>query len=544
MSKHVLKYFMWPYQSHFRWEMEYRAKKVLERLGVDIPLQALLVGVRVPEITDDHPVCFDPEDREWNIGVFAECHRRTEDTYKDHPEHGMFYSDEATTRDQPENIRRDSARLAVREALHAYDGGHGTRSFCGDAVRVGSYHVVPVLQLSREALDRYPSLPGPMTHQRWSSSLGIVHAVVEELLIDATEALAMSEPGRFVNPLEGDATGTLRRGAQRLCQAPALSLGDAMHRRVFDVLNEISSLRYEGGDSVGEIVFAKPDSPLLKERVDFVEAVPMHSGKLARKIVEMSGDGLACVCDTKTGLTGLARVELSDSAPTFRAVFTGHYHWELRYNDALLMRCAFGVPSLPSPRLAEADFGSNVRRAEAEARRLRRQSIQVEPTTLTPSLVRRVSGIDGAIIVDRDCRCHAVGVILDGLASDEGDPARGARFNSAVRYVNTSTSGTVCIVMSEDGYVDMIPTLRPQVSRDEVRARVDELRSRTKDNYHETRSWLDDHRFYLSAKQCDSINEQLDRIFAEPWEGNEIRIVEERLSPHPDMDESYYSENS
>jgi hypothetical protein len=33
-------------------------------------------------------------------------------------------------------------------------------------------------------------------------------------------------------------------------------------------------------------------------------------------------------------------------------------------------------------------------------------------------------------------RCHAVGAILDGRATADGRPARGASYNSALRYVN------------------------------------------------------------------------------------------------------------
>jgi hypothetical protein len=66
--------------------------------------------------------------------------------------------------------------------------------------------------------------------------------------------------------------------------------------------------------------------------------------------------------------------------------------------------------------------------AETEAARLSGQGTKVRPTKLTPELYRRVSNIDGTIIVDPHCICHAVGVILDGPAREECTPARGARY--------------------------------------------------------------------------------------------------------------------
>ena len=56
---------------------------------------------------------------------------------------------------------------------------------------------------------------------------------------------------------------------------------------------------------------------------------------------------------------------------------------------------------------------------------------QFSQKLLSPELIERISGIDGAVLLDRDCKCHAIGVILDGMASQSGDPSRGARFNSA-----------------------------------------------------------------------------------------------------------------
>ena len=98
--------------------------------------------------------------------------------------------------------------------------------------------------------------------------------------------------------------------------------------------------------------------------------------------------------------------------------------------------------------------------AEAEAARLGPQALGLVPVPLTPDRVPLLTAIDGAVLVDTDGYCHAVGVILDGRASRRGDPARGARFNSAVRYVDASDHPCVAIVISEEGGVDLIRPLR------------------------------------------------------------------------------------
>ena len=72
--------------------------------------------------------------------------------------------------------------------------------------------------------------------------------------------------------------------------------------------------------------------------------------------------------------------------------------------------------------------------ADLEATRLGRQATPIEPT-LADRFIKQVTGIDGAVLVDPFGRCHAIGVILDGTAATEGDRSRGARYNSAVKYL-------------------------------------------------------------------------------------------------------------
>ena len=575
MSKRCLTYYMWGYQEHFKFLMEYRARHVLTELGVDLPLQGLLVGVRAPDVTDGHEICVVPEDGVWDPVALAPCHARTEEIFANHPDHSIFYGDEPRMRDKPENIRRKSIRQAVGEVLALYNDKHATRSFCGASARVGDYYVVPVFQISRDSLDSLPQLAGPIIFEEWSSTTSIVDALLYRLLAEASEGLSKKEPGRFLgDDFRGDALGLLRQAGADLCNAIPLAMHDFMLQEVFDALNKISDLRYEGAETSGSIVFAPPNSPALDYQVRFREAISLTSHRLARKIIEMSGAGLACVCDSSKGLSGLGSITSDDGEPMFRAVFTGHYRWSLLYGDMILMECAFGVPAVPSPPLTELAFVSNVQRilpgltekqshtlweavfaamdqkhgtmlvvsedASGEAKRLQNQSITIQPITLSPALVERLGGIDGAVLLDRDCQCHGIGVILDGMASQAGDPSRGARFNSAVRYVESAKVPTLCLVVSEDGYINMIPTLRPQVDRSKVQSNVDRLRTLTSENYHATRNWLDRHRFYLTPKQCEVVNAELTRIHSEPQEVGEIRIVTHPFSPHPEMNEIYY----
>lgn len=574
MKQIVLTYFMWAYQPHFRIQMEHRAKQALAALGANIEVKALLVGVRLPEIANDHFVCIEPEDGEWNIAAFKDVHRRAGEIFTTHPDQQMFYGDEPSMLDKPENIRRKSVQEAIEEVLSRIDSDRGTRSFCGVPVRLGNFHVAPIIQVAQLDIDTFPRLDNPIQFQKRNSTTGIVQALISHLLDEASDNLDTKEPGRFFNSFDSECSGLLRKAGQTLCNAIPLALNDFMLHSVFENLNKISELRYEGGETLGTIIFAPTDLPSLNCDLALLQPIALGSHKLVRKVVEISDKQLGCICQGGEGIVGFGSLQDFGDTPVFRAVFTGHYRWVLYVNDTLLMNCAFGVPSVPQPRLTFETFFSNIRRvlpgitseqgealwdavsaamhqrhgtmlvvsnaASSEAQRLSSQAIEIEPIKLSYALVTRISGIDGAILVDRDCNCHAMGVILDGIATKTGDPSRGARYNSALRYIESSPAPAVCLVVSEDGYVNMVPTLRDQIKKQDIEYHVELLKTLTSDNYQGTRSWLDEYRFYLTSEQCDVVNTELTRIQAEPFEVGEMRFSTDVFNPDPEMNESYY----
>ena len=179
--------------------------------------------------------------------------------------------------------------------------------------------------------------------------------------------------------------------------------------------------------------------------------------------------------------------------------------------------------------------------AREEAARLRGQGTKIVPTKLTPELYGRVSNIDGTIIVDPHCICHAVGVILDGPAREECTPARGARYNSGIRYVGATSTPRLAVVVSEDRTVDVIPVLRPRVAQSAVEEHVAKLEAATIDNYHADINWLDKHRFYLGQARCDRVNVALKKIESAPPEVGVIRILWPEFRPDPECTADYFT---
>lgn len=101
--------------------------------------------------------------------------------------------------------------------------------------------------------------------------------------------------------------------------------------------------------------------------------------------------------------------------------------------------------------------------AVSELKKLKKQSTLVTPTLIDAKYIRYITSIDGAIYFDINGYCHAIGVILDGKAAEDiGDSSRGARYNSALRYMHKlkeSSKKCVIVIISEDGMVNIIPEI-------------------------------------------------------------------------------------
>jgi hypothetical protein len=75
-----------------------------------------------------------------------------------------------------------------------------------------------------------------------------------------------------------------------------------MLQGVFENLNKISELRYEGGETLGTIIFAPTNLPSLTCDVALLQPIDLGSHKLVRKVVEISDKQLGCICLAREGI--------------------------------------------------------------------------------------------------------------------------------------------------------------------------------------------------------------------------------------------------
>lgn len=572
---------MWGYQASYRIHIQILARDVLKKLGASSDAGVLLIGARRPGSKEPNPVCVEPEDGKWKLSLFEGLLDSVESNYKNHRLQNMFFGDEPSMRDKPEWMRRDSVRTAVGKALETFDTEHDVTSFCGGVRRVGEYYVTPVIQIPNTTFRQFPPLaPKPVDKgQQGSGFRSLIHAAMYAVLHEATEELHNPDPGRFTHDSMRNAEEIVRIAAKDFLHTPGLSIEQRYtHTDLFDALNLVSSLMYEGVKGIGQLILVDPENDAVEFLAKFVEPVPFRQPRWVRKVLQMAATGVGIIANSQY-IYGLGRLKGShdpSAQDAFTVVFIDHYHWEVYCGSQALLRSHYAVPKLPQEPFDKAAFIANYARlfplssqenglhlwsllltqasqehgsmivvaedAANEAHRLSKQGTNIVPIRLTESLLRSFSGIDGTILLDPAGLCHAIGIILDGEVTDQCTPSRGSRYNSGVRYVQTGSTRRLAIVVSDDRTIDIIPPIKRLVSRSRVEQRVSELEMATLDNYHDSRNWLNDHRFYINAEQCSRINAAIDRLDALPKEVGLIYLGTERFEVDPEMDESYLTD--
>lgn len=567
---------VWGFQPYYLVAVKNALEKALEEIGLSNDCLATLVAVDWP--TDSAPVgCGLPLKREFASGLFTGFDVAVEQALANDPARHVFYGDALRMSEKPERLRRSAVKVASVSALAPYHEAHELHAVAGSPQKIDEWYVVPILQVPLTTVERAPAVLLPTGPGALSAPGSIVHALLGQVAAEASRELLQPHPGRSMSGGLLKPAELAVRAATSFMYAPGLAIGaDYRGTDLFESLNLISSTLYERSEGVGRVLLATEDDPRLTLQVRFREPVPMRDPAWARKALQMASGDLALVSDTN-GLLGLGAVDTAAGGAAddlFEVSFLGHHDWQLQWGDAVLLRSTYGRPHLPRPSLTDRRLVENLRRviagideadaeravglfrhaqslghgsmivvaedAASEALRLRGQATPIDPAPLTPSLLERVSAIDGSILIDPTGECHAIGVILDGPASERCLPSRGSRYNSAVRYVGDGRQNRLAFVVSDDGGADVLPLLRPRVPVADIERALDELEQADVEGHNAPKKWLVDHRFYLSQDQCDRANAAMARLEAL------VLAVPQRIwwapgtfAPHPEMDESY-----
>ncbi|HVT07748.1 MAG TPA: DNA integrity scanning protein DisA nucleotide-binding domain protein [Polyangia bacterium] len=375
------------------------------------------------------------------------------------------------------------------------------------AAQAFGYHLVPILEFSSVARSELPTykVDGVPTLAR--RAVGLFDACVAETLDwfagELTKGLYKA-PRIATQDVEAILrnAGSMVMGAVQSHTSPESIFGGDL----FVSLDRVSMQRHERAEGRGTIVFLTREYLSAWAPVFLEESVPLGRTQWVRKLLEVC-HGEMCLASGGRSVDALvARSELGPG--TLVVEFQAQHRWTLSADKRLLMRVENGIPTFPTYGLPRERFESAFRRvfpsygenvdpvwqtvsgmlsadhgalivisadAESEAKKLATQGTPIAPRLLRKAESMSVARVDGAILIDPQGLCHAFGVVLDGSASDAGTPARGARFNSAIRYVVGSPQ-RLAVVRSEDGQVDLLPRFRPQVKQSELNTALDAVR--------------------------------------------------------------------
>jgi DisA bacterial checkpoint controller nucleotide-binding len=572
-------FFMWGFQQHFRFNVESAVTRALEEVGLQAKPTVFLVGLVKPGGAG-HAICIEPEDGPLSPADFAALGQRALERFAADPETRILDSDSRLREQRQTWLHEKAYRDEIAAILEPVVG---LRFVVAPPTLVNEHFVYTAIGLPGAVYDENPGLhatSGPDGRQYVTGSL--IRGVLDELLGATYRALLAPDPGSDFGLGVAPAQIARAAGASLTDSAVVLS-GNQFAHSLFDAINAVATTGYEKRVGVGRLIVAEPDSEHVRRDLILTEAVPVREIRTLRKLLETSRiHGAALLTDGSDayGLGELQETYDPGTESAFEIVVTGHGNWDLRHSGTVLMSVENGVPHLPRQRVSRDRFNDIARRvfaptggcnlealwalteaaadaehgtmivvsshASDEGARLRGQALNVDPSRVEADLVRQLTSIDGAVLVDTSAAVVAIGVILDGIATAAGDRSRGARYNSAVRYMASASAATVIILVSEDGMVNLLPDLRPQIRIADRDAMVVDLRTAAAiepvngERFYEAFNRVKVAAFYLTPEQCAEANALRD----DHWErrraaGAQIWLTEAPIVPDPAMSSEY-----
>lgn len=265
-----------------------------------------------------------------------------------------------------------------------------------------------------------------------------------------------------------------------------------------DIFILLSSLYYEGNPAQAKIVLV---SPFLKYNnvLKLVNPILLcnKNVRTIRKLLELSCKGYVLALNNNWEIVEITKQEYIKDIPYLSIEFLGHMHWQLCMSEKTIFRYQNGsyyisngykskryyqqmlssffnkldyrktdVLSTVIELAAMQKHGTSILvtdEAEDETKRLclLNRGIEIEELDLSKNvdIIMALTAIDGSILLDFDCKCYGAGLILDGEAICVGDPARGARYNSVINYIEIKKKmgkKYMAFIISEDGMINVV----------------------------------------------------------------------------------------
>ena len=570
---------VWEHQQHCQISLQLAAEELFNSLDDRLAPKVFLIGVLIKQ----------ERYRPFVVIECPECEYCIKDFVSLKPLnilHGLQFKDEINLDNtRQSNLLNTIYTAEIQRILRSHTDGKNNENFLSNPVHIDGYMVYVVTELNKKLLNTFYNLTRDTLPSGQKISRSFIESIVKVYLEASANALKAKSQSDFnvltktrdelVSKAGHDFMSTVSMAGQNI---------NGLHV-LYDACNTISSLKYEGAEGFGKMVIAKQHHPNVKVTMQLENPIHIKDFRRMRKFLELAGNNQMMLSDSILiyGLCELKGKYNHHDESLFIVHFTKHFHWEVTHNEHVMLSVAFRMPDLYNEKINREKFFSSLKRlfagidrarlntlwemtmeatkqkhgtilaisseAEQEAIRLSSQSFKIKPIKITKELINQITSIDGAVLIDINCTCHAIGVILDGIATDNGDSSRGARYNSAVRYYEymEKKAQTVLVVISEDGTIDLIPDLKPQIKHSIISRHIRSLEKLSetdkflRKSFNRLMEFFQEHDFYLSDKECNTVN-KLCRVIEFKHKNNYegVKMIWDNIVPHTDMSDAYY----
>ncbi|MFJ7746702.1 DNA integrity scanning protein DisA nucleotide-binding domain protein [Peribacillus sp. NPDC097295] len=565
--------YIWGFQPHFQISINVLAENIFNSINSDLKAEVSVIGLWNKEKYPNNPNGIDivTVDSIFQENDFIDILKNAELAYQTTSH--MLISDSYAEKKYHEGLKLLLKSKEMEKKLNQKYCNN--QFFVAKPVEVNGYFTFIVLHLEKHGLSKIPKLTKEFS-DRYKIYKSYLEATIQEFLSASSEVLNIPDIGQE-RAIRRPAEEFIKGGAKVFLENLLFQFKGSFN--LYESFNIISSQYYEGAESKGGILIGKVNSEYINKLIEFKEPISLKQHRTIRKLLEMTNDEVYLLSDGDT-VYGLGKLSNYDKATEsiFIIKFVKHYLWQLVNMDEVLMEVEYGNPKLPIEKIDYDQFKDTFFRifkdvsdeniqtvwstiisaskqkhgtmvvissnAKEEATRLGNQCLKINETIIDSNLIEYVTSIDGAILINPNGECVALGVILDGVASNNGDMSRGARYNSAIRYLETQQNDCLIVVISEDGYINLIPTMKPRIPKVKIETLIEKLRELNRQEivdikcFNLTMSELQALKFYLLEEDCNEINDIFPKI-QEKMQTN-IKIVYEEFQVNAYMNESYY----
>ena len=579
---------MWTHQHSTQDNIQRYAEKLFKEISPKLRPEVFLLGILQKEKKETNqrrhrPICIQPEECGIDVALFNDVNKMANSIWENDERRNIYHGMPYIHDNHHFQIKKDATRRAVQQLVDKNLKKTKTISFVSQSVELEDYEIFVVLQFDEDIYDLFYGLKRDSKLLRQSFMNSLIWVFLEESLDTMYRPRAAFAP----QSIHTDKKEVMRMAASHFVGRAVFTVCKSERpREFFDTCNYVSSLKYEGETSIGKLIVCnKGQHANLEVILKLATPIRLTEHRKFRKLLEAASTDLSLFTDGSRVLgLGKTKGHYDERNQNLLVInFSESYKWELVHGSHTMLTVVHTNPVLSKSKIDKEIFDDLLKRtfleissdsleklwvivnaattqkhgalliisneAEEEAVRLSNQSTALTPTLLDESLTRSVTSIDGATLLDSSGVCHSIGVILDGIASDKGTSERGARYNSAIRYVENKERKCVAIIISEDGMVDLYPNLLPRIKKNKIEEHLNRLRVQFKqdildvEEYHDVMRWFDEHEFYLSQEQCDEIN-SIKKICNDKVKSDPCRlfVLWNDLKPDLDMNESYFIE--